>query len=205
MRNLAAWDSILLDGLNRNVKIPGVIDVPHNFDWNQFLDVTPEPVQQRPRAKHVVAGLRNVTQEGRYVSQKRPKSGSDSEADKTAQEMRILKLAEDRRVNSKRTLTARGRERKLDSADRSSKGRRRRRRSSSSEDDRSPGRNRPPGGRGRGPPDGDPPDDDPPDDDDDDEDDEESEEDDDETTETSSEEDSTDVNDRSRSSREPRR
>ena len=74
MRTLATWDSILLDGLNRHVKIPGVIDIPPAFDWNQLNTltyVTPESAQ-RPRAKHVAEGLRNVTQEGRYVSQNVP-------------------------------------------------------------------------------------------------------------------------------------
>ena len=199
MRNLATWDSILLDGLNRHAKIPGVINIPPTFDWTQVVDVTQEPAQ-RPRARHVAEGLRNVTQEGRYVSQKRPKSGSDSNAAETAYEMKILKAAEKRRANSKRTLTDRGREKKLDSSEQNVQGHRRSRQSSSgSEDDRTPGRGRPPGDGGRGPPD-----EDPSDDDDDDEDDD-LDEDDDETTEASTDDDLSDGNDGSRRSRESRR
>ena len=204
MRTLATWDSILLDGLNRHVKIPGVIDIPPAFDWNQLNTltyVTPESAQ-RPRAKHVAEGLRNVTQEGRYVSQKRPKSGSDSEAAETAYEMRILKSAEDRRSNAKRTPPERGRERKLNSSERSNRGHRRRKRSSSgSEEERPPARDRSSGGGGRGPPD-----EDPSDEDDDDEDDDSDEEDDD-TTETSDDDSSVEVDrsQRSQSSRGRRR
>ena len=199
MKNLATWDAILLDGLNRHVKTPGLLNIPTTWDWNLILDTAPEPTQ-RPRAKHVAAGLRNVNQEGRYVNQKRPKSGSDSEAAETAYEMKIIKSANNRRANSKRTLTERGRERRLNSSERSARGHGRRRQGSSgSEERRPPGRDGSSGGGGRGPPD-----EDPSDGDEDDEDDESDEEDDD-TSESSSDEDSSDENDRSRGSSSSRR
>ena len=199
MKNLATWDAILLDGLNRHVKTPGLLNIPPSWDWNLILDITQEPAQ-RPRAKHVAEGLRNVNQEGRYVNQKRPKSGSESEAAETAYEMKILRSADNRRANSKRTLDERGREKKLNSSGRSSQRRGRRKRSSSgSEEDRHPGRDRSSGGGGRGPPDEDPSDDDEDDEDDDSDDDE------DDTTESSSDEISSDENDRSDRSRRSRR
>ena len=199
MKNLATWDAILLDGLNRHVKTPGLLNIPPSWDWNLILDITQEPAQ-RPRAKHVAEGLRNVNQEGRYVNQKRPKSGSESEAAETAYEMKILQSADNRRANSKRTLDERGREKKLNSSGRSSQRRGRRKRSSSgSEEDRHPGRDRSSGGGGRGPPDEDPSDGDEDDEDDDSDDDE------DDTTESSSDEISSDENDRSDRSRRSRR
>ena len=199
MKNLATWDAILLDGLNRHVKTPGLLNIPPSWDWNLILDITQEPAQ-RPRAKHVAEGLRNVNQEGRYVNQKRPKSGSESEAAETAYEMEILRSADNRRANSKRTLDERGREKKLNSSGRSSQRRSRRKRSSSgSEEDRHPGRDRSSGGGGRGPPDEDPSDGDEDDEDDDSDDDE------DDTTESSSDEISSDENDRSDRSRRSRR
>ena len=199
MKNLATWDAVLLDGLNRYVKTPGMLNIPPSLDWDLILDITHEHAQ-RPRAKHVAEGLRNVNREGRYVNQRRPKSGSDSEAAETAYEMKILQSAENRRANSRRTLDERGRERKLNSSKRGSKRQGRRRRSSSeSGEDGHHGRDRSSGGGGRGPPD-----EDPSDEDDDDEDDD-SDDDEDDTTESSSDEVSSDGHDRSSGSRRSRR
>ena len=45
MKNLATWDAILLDGLNRHVKTPGLLNIPPSWDWNLILDITQEHAQ----------------------------------------------------------------------------------------------------------------------------------------------------------------
>ena len=187
MTELASWETLLAEVITRSVKTPGILEMPPNFDWSPLEDYVVRTTDQRPKAKHVAEGLRNVTQEGLYVNRKRPKSESDSDAIAAAEQQRILKAAERRRANSDRTLTPRGREKVLENSRRADGGRRRRRgRSSSSEEDRGRRRDRPSGNGGRGPPDDDPSDDDDSDDDDDDSDEE------DETTDLTSSEESTD-------------